>query len=93
MAAMSPKSPPDLLSISFRHRLDGYLVLQGNIPFRTAQFKKFPKVPARKGLCTRWAEYPFSRCRSFAPTRRRRGSLSLERGVSEKGGPTEIIFV
>ena len=52
----------------FRLRLDGYLwpsgclVLQGNIPFRTAYFLE---LPARQILGTRWAKYPFSRCRSF----------------------------
>ena len=41
-------------------------VLQGKIPFRTAQFKHFPKPLARKRLGTRWAKYLFSRCRWIA---------------------------
>ena len=32
----------------YRHRLNGYLVLQGNIAFRAAQFKQFLKLLARK---------------------------------------------
>ena len=28
-------------------------------------FKQFPKVLARKRLGTRWAKYPFSRCRNM----------------------------
>ena len=43
--------------------LNGYLVLQGNIHFSTAQFKLFLKLLARKRLGTRWAKYLFSRCR------------------------------
>ena len=46
-----------------RHQLNGYLVLQGNIRFRTARFKHFRKLLARKRLGTRWVKYPFSRCR------------------------------
>ena len=42
--------------------LNGYLVLQGNIPLRSSQVKL-----ARKRLGTRWAKYPFSRCRGRSP--------------------------
>ena len=42
---------------------NGYLVLQGNMHFRTARSKKFLKLLARKRLGTRWAKYPFSLCR------------------------------
>ena len=37
----------------------GYLVLQGSVPFRTAQFEHFLKRQARKRSGTRWAKYPF----------------------------------
>ena len=47
--------------------LNGYLVLQGNIPLRTAQFKHIVKLLARERLGTRWAKYPFSRCRLRTP--------------------------
>ena len=40
-------------------QLNGYLVLQGNIPLRTAQFKHTLKLLARKMPGTRWAKYPF----------------------------------
>ena len=43
--------------------LNGHLVLQGNIPLRTSRFKRILKLFARKRLGTRWAKYPFSRCR------------------------------
>ena len=46
-----------------RHRLNGYLVFQGNIPSRTSQLKHVVKLLARKKPGTRWAKYPFSRCR------------------------------
>ena len=49
-----------------RHRFHGYLVLQGNTPFRTAQSKQFLKLLARKQLGTRWAQYPLSRRRENA---------------------------
>ena len=55
---------------STRHRLDGYLVLQGNIPLRTSQVKHVLKLLARKRLGTRWAKYPCSRCRSTRPAGR-----------------------
>ena len=35
--------------------LNGYLVLQGSIRFRTPRLKQFPKVMARERLGTRWA--------------------------------------
>ena len=44
-------------------KLNGYVILQGNIHFRTAQFKHFLNLLARKRLGTRWAKYPFSQCR------------------------------
>ena len=34
----------------FRHRLNGYLVLQGNIPLRTSQFMHFLKLLAGNKL-------------------------------------------
>ena len=40
-----------------------HLVLQGNIPSRTSQLKHILKLLARERLGTRWAKYPFSRCR------------------------------
>ena len=44
--------------------LNKYLVLQGHhIPFRTSQFEQILKLLARQTLGTRWAKYPFSRCR------------------------------
>ena len=53
--------------------LNGCLVRKGNIPFRTSRFKHILrrpsrfrhilKWPARKGLGTRRAQDPFSRCR------------------------------
>ena len=48
---------------SFRHWLHGYLVLQGNIPLRTSQFEHIAKLFATQRLGTRWAKYPFCRCR------------------------------
>ena len=45
--------------------LNGYLVLQGNIPLRTSHFKDILKLLARKRLGTRWAKYPVSRCREI----------------------------
>ena len=44
-------------------KLNGYLVLQGNIPLRTSPFMHILKLLARNILGTRWAKYPFSRCR------------------------------
>ena len=46
---------------------NGYLALQGNIHFRTAQFKQFLKLLARKTLGTSWAKYLFSGCGLRAP--------------------------
>ena len=36
--------------------LNGYLVLEGNIPLRTPHLKHIVKL---------WAKYPFSRCRTY----------------------------
>ena len=47
----------------FRRRLNGYLALQGNKHVGTARLKHFLEVLARERLGTRWAKYPFSRCR------------------------------
>ena len=52
---------------SMGNQLTGYLVLQGNIPFRTAQFKHFIKLLARKRLGSSWAKYPLSQCRTLRP--------------------------
>ena len=38
-------------------QLNGYLVLQGNIPLRTSQFEQILKLLARKRLGTRWAKF------------------------------------
>ena len=43
--------------------LNGYLILQGNIPLRNLQVKHILKLLAGKILGTRWAKYPFGRCR------------------------------
>ena len=40
-------------------QLNVYLVLQGNIPLRTSQFKHIRKLLAGKMLGTHWATYPF----------------------------------
>ena len=55
--------------------LNGSLVLQGNIPLRTSQFKHL-KLLARERLGTRWAKYPFSRCRQMPRIIKRRASAS-----------------
>ena len=36
--------------------LNGYLVLQGNIPLRTSRFRHIPKLLARERLGTCWAK-------------------------------------
>ena len=43
--------------------------------FGAAQFKQFLKLPARKRLGTRWAKYPFSRCRVYRCLRTARALL------------------
>ena len=35
------------MSYSFRHRLNGYLVLQGNVPLRTSQVTRIAELFAR----------------------------------------------
>ena len=47
--------------------INGYLALQGNLPFITAQSKHIVKLLARKRPGIRWAKYPCSRCRSELP--------------------------
>ena len=82
-----------------RHRLNGYLVLQANIHFRTSQSKHILKLLARKRLGTRWAKYPFSRCRTD-PVRKPAGSrlspalaegrrLLLRGSCAAQGSPQE----
>ena len=53
------------LGKGIRHRLNGYLALQGNVHLRTAWFKHLLELPAREGLGTHWAKYPFSQCREI----------------------------
>ena len=48
------------------HRLNGYLVLQGNIPLRTSQLKHVVKLLATERLGIHWAKYPFSRRRKMS---------------------------
>ena len=57
-------APSEVRGSTFcRHRLNGYLVLHGNIPLRTAQSKHILKLLARERLGTSWAKHPFRRCR------------------------------
>ena len=57
----------------YRHRrngylvINGYLVLRGDIPWRTSTSKHIVKLLARKRIGTRWAKYLFSRHRSENP--------------------------
>ena len=60
--------------------LNGYLVLQGNIPFRTARSRQFQKLLARKRLGTRWAKDP------------RAGSLGERGSAPKRGGPSTDVF-
>ena len=75
-----PKGGP----LPLRHWLNGYLVIQGNIPFGTAPFKQFLELLARKRLGTRWAKYPFSRCRTTSAGGGR-GAPSSSTRPSERG--------
>ena len=43
--------------------LNGYLVLQGNIPLRSVETKHVLKLLAGERLGTRWAKYPLARRR------------------------------
>ncbi len=60
----APRNPAPIGTGLMGTYLNGYLALQRNIPSRTAQFKQFLELLARKRLGTHWAKYPFSRCRS-----------------------------
>ena len=54
--ACSPGKPRKIVGTGFMcTQLNGYLVLQGSIHFRTAYFQYF--------LGTRWSKYPLTRCR------------------------------
>ena len=84
-------------------QLNGYLVLQGNIPFRTAQSKHVVELLARKRRSTRWAKYPFRRCRKgsvfsqspvrlfstchFSCSSARRGRPGQRAGGGQQAGP------
>ena len=93
--ALCTGTTPGRLPAFFRHQLNGvpsimgYLVLQGVIPLSTSLFKHFLKLLARKKLGTRWAKYPFSRCRFFllGASRRRGGqSRGLPNGSLPEAG-------
>ena len=63
-----------------RHRPNGYLARWApsppgkHVPLRTSRFKHMLKLPARKRLGARWAEYPFGRRRRLRPDGAARGS-------------------
>ena len=59
-----------------------YLVLQGSIPPRTSQIKHILKQLARERLGTRWAQYPFSRCRIESTAARGSALRALTAGVA-----------
>ena len=56
--------PPSFGNSLTGTKLTGHLVLQGKVPFGTARFKQLLEQPTS----TRWAKYPFSRCRSYLLT-------------------------
>ena len=71
--------------------LNGYLVLQGNIPFGTAQSKYILKLLARTRLGTHWAKYPLSRVPSLVVhVHGERGHVRHEEGVEAQGEPDVV---
>ena len=67
--------------------MTGYLVLQANMPVRTSQFQNILKLLARERLGTRWAKYPFSRCRHILRIHRTKNPESRFAGGGVRWAP------